>query len=88
MGQDDSVVEKQSLEARKAALEREERELDSKRRKIQDEINQVNAQLDVVNQVIAEKNKFKQDAEALRKQGAQGIDLVKQVHALNLRAEQ
>ncbi len=85
MGKDDSVIEKQALEAKKAEHQRALLEIDAKRRKILEDINNTNASLEVVNKKLAEKAKFKQDADELQ---AHKMDLVKQVYNLNLSAEQ
>ena len=75
MGKDDSIVEKQGLKARKAAFEREierkEREIERKEREIERELRELNSYKAQLDAIVI----------------AEKNDLVKQVHALNLRTE-
>ena len=102
MGKDDSIIKKQEVEAKIASLEQEEIEVRNKRRRIDEEQRRIdeeqrkiddakaklNRELDVIKQVLKEKSKFQENLMELRQGQTHGFELVDQVQALRLKAEQ
>lgn len=78
MGKDDSVVEKQRLEAELREMEAKKKEMEAKKKEIL-------AKLEAVNRDLAKKEEFRMAAEGLR--DARGADLVKGVNGLMIQAE-